>query len=109
MWFLGLIVYLGLFYKKEVKLPKVIIPIVFICFIPFIQFLLGQIYYFSIAFFSFCFIFAFLASILYGYNSVRLVEKKPRLNILHIFLLLLGLLVVYLLLRNGFKFLTHIY
>lgn len=76
LWFLGLILFLVLFYKKNVNVPILLIPILIVCLIPMSQFLLGQIYYFSTAFFSFCFLFGFLASIVYGYNSIQLAEKE---------------------------------
>lgn len=92
LWFLGLILCLGLFYQKEVKLPKNIIPLLFICLIPFIQFIFGQIYYFSTAVFSFCFVFGFLVSFLYGYNSHHLADKNRIIRYVTYFFTLIGLI-----------------
>lgn len=92
LWFLGLILWLSLFYRKELKIPRIIIPILFICLIPFIQFIFGQIYYFSTAFFSFCFLFGFLVSLLYGYNSHHLADKNKIIQYVAYFFTLIGLI-----------------
>lgn len=88
--FLSIILFFILFYGKSIKVPKLIFPILFICFIPFIQFLFGQIYYFSTAFFSFCFLFGFLASIVYGYNSVQFSEKENIIKFISYFFTVVG-------------------
>ncbi|MQW92863.1 O-antigen ligase family protein [Acinetobacter wanghuae] len=92
LWFLGLVLSLGLFYKKEVKLPKITIPILCICLIPLVQFSFGQVYYFSTAFFSFIFIFAFVATVLYGYNSHHLADKNKIIQYIAYFFTLIGLI-----------------
>lgn len=92
LWFFGLILCLILFYKKELKIPRIIIPILFICLIPFIQFSFGQIYYFSTAVFSFCFLFGYWASLLYGYNSHHLVDKNKIIQFIAYFFTLIGLI-----------------
>lgn len=90
--FLGLILFVILYYKKQFKIPKLAIPIFFICLIPFIQFLFNQIYYFSTAFFSFCFLFGFLVSLLYGYNSHHLADKNKIIQYIAYFFTLIGLI-----------------
>lgn len=90
LWFLGLILFLVLFYKKNVNVPILLIPLFIICLIPFIQFIFGQVYYFSTTFFSFCFLFGFLASILYGYNSTRLAGKENIIKYIAYFFSLVG-------------------
>ncbi|WP_180037242.1 O-antigen ligase [Acinetobacter sp. YH16052] len=92
LWFLGLILSFSLFYKKEVKLPKITIPILCICFIPLVQFTFGQVYYFSTAFLSFIFIFAFVATVLYGYNSHHLADKNKIIQYIAYFYTLIGLI-----------------
>lgn len=92
LWFFGLIFCLGLFYKKELKLPKIIIPLFLICLIPFIQFIFGQVYYFSTAVFSFCFIFGFLVSLLYGYNSHQLADQNKIIQYIAYFFTFIGLI-----------------
>ncbi|MFV5489868.1 O-antigen ligase family protein [Acinetobacter sp. ASP199] len=92
LWFLGLVLSLGLFYKKEVKLPKITIPILCICLIPLVQFIFGQVYYFSTAFLSFIFIFAFVATVLYGYNSHHLADKNKIIQYIAYFFTLIGLI-----------------
>ncbi|WP_141278891.1 O-antigen ligase family protein, partial [Acinetobacter lwoffii] len=92
LWFLGLILCFFLFYKKEVKLPKIIIPLLYICLIPFIQFIFGQVYYFSTAFFSFCFVFGFLASLFYGYNSHQLADRNKIIQYIAYFFTIIGLI-----------------
>ena len=84
------ILFFILFYGKSIKVPKLIFPILFIFFIPFIQFLFGQIYYFSTAFFSFCFLFGFLASIVYGYNIVQFSEKENIIKFISYFFTVVG-------------------
>ena len=49
-------------------LVKNTLPILFISFIPLIQFFLGEIYYFSIAFLCFIYIFCFWLSVIVGLN-----------------------------------------
>lgn len=88
--FLSIILFFILFYGKSIKVPKLIFPILFIFFIPFIQFLFGQIYYFSTAFFSFCFLFGFLASIVYGYNIVQFSEKENIIKFISYFFTVVG-------------------
>lgn len=90
LWFLGLLLFLILFYKKNVNIPILLIPVFIICLIPFIQFLFGQIYYFSTAFFSICFLFGFLASIFYGYNSIQLAEKENIIKYIAYFFTVVG-------------------
>lgn len=90
LWFLGLILFLVLFYKKNVNVPILLIPIFIVCLIPMSQFLLGQIYYFSTALFSFCFLFGFLASIVYGYNCIQLEEKENIIKYIAYFFTLVG-------------------
>lgn len=92
LWFFGLIFCLGLFYEKELKLPKIIIPLFLICLIPFIQFIFGQVYYFSTAVFSFCFIFGFLVSLLYGYNSHQLADQNKIIQYIAYFFTFIGLI-----------------
>lgn len=92
LWFLGLILYLGVFYQKEVKLPKIILPVFLICLIPFIQFIFGQVYFLSTAFFSFCFVFGFLVSLFYGYNSHHLADKNKIIQYIAYFFTLIGLI-----------------
>lgn len=90
LWFLGLILFLIYFYKKNVNFPILLIPVFIICLVPFTQFLFGQVYYFSTAFFSFCFLFGFLASIVYGYNSIQLAEKENIIKYIAYFFAVVG-------------------
>ena len=52
-------------------LVKNTLPILFISFIPLIQFFLGEIYYFSIAFLGFIYIFCFWLSVVVGVNFTQ--------------------------------------
>lgn len=90
LWFLGLTLSLILYNKKKIKIPKFLIPTVFVCLIPLLQFLFGQVYYFSTAFFSFCFIFGFLVAILYGYNSIQLAEQNNTIIYIAYFFTFIG-------------------
>lgn len=90
LWFLGLILFFILFYKKQLNIPKITFPIVFICLIPLIQFIFGQIYYFSTALFSFCFMLGFLVSILYGYNCTQVAEKNNIITCVAYFFIIIG-------------------
>lgn len=90
LWFLGLLLCITLFYKKDVNFPKLLFPLFILCLVPFAQYLFGQIYYFSTAFFSFLFLFGFLASIIYGYNSIQLAEKEKVIKCTAYFFTLVG-------------------
>ncbi|MDM1291535.1 MULTISPECIES: O-antigen ligase family protein [Acinetobacter] len=90
LWFLGLLLFLIIFYKKNVNIPILLIPVFIICLIPFTQFLFDQVYYFSTAFFSICFLFGFLASIVYGYNSIQLAEKENIIKYIAYFFTVVG-------------------
>lgn len=52
-------------------LVKNTLPILFISFIPLIQFLCGEIYYFSVAFLGFIYIFCFWLSVVVGVNFTQ--------------------------------------
>src|SRR5690606_23255262 len=54
--------------KEKLKIPAINLPLLLLACIPLIQFLLGQVFFFSTAIMGFIFVFSFwLASIL-GYN-----------------------------------------
>ena len=90
LWFLGLILCITLFYKKNVNFPKLLFPLFIICLVPFAQYLFGQIYYFSTAFFSFLFLFGLLASVIYGYNSIQIAEKENIIKYIAYFFTVVG-------------------
>lgn len=90
LYFLGLTLFIILYYKKRFDFPRLILPIFLVCFIPLIQFAFGQIQYFSTVFFSFCFIFGFLVTILYGYNSNQLTQKNSIILYVAYFFTIIG-------------------
>ena len=81
LWFLGIILLSVLYKNKSLSIPKIIFPILIIIIIPFLQFILGQIYYFSTGFFSFCFLLSFFVVVLLAYNSPQLIH--PHILILY--------------------------
>lgn len=90
--FLALNLFIILYYKKNICFPKIILPILLLSCVPFIQLLFGKIFYFSTAFFSFCFIFGFLSSIIYGYNSLQLAHKNITIKYIAFFFVIIGFL-----------------
>ena len=76
LWFLGIIFVSILFKNKILSIPRIIIPILFITFIPLFQLITQQVYYFSIGFFSFCFLFIFFIAIVLAFSSTQLINKE---------------------------------
>lgn len=76
LWFLGIILISIVFKNKKLSIPRIIIPILFIAFIPLFQLITQQAFYFSVGFFSFCFLFVFFIVILLAFNSTQLINKQ---------------------------------
>ncbi|WP_336138855.1 O-antigen ligase family protein [Acinetobacter ursingii] len=83
--FFSLLLLLAFFIRKKIYLPYIIIPILCVSVLPFVQFFLGKIFFFSTAFFGFAFIFSFVMSILIAYNFCRIYNYKAVVSTVSIF------------------------
>lgn len=88
--FIASLLLLPCLFKQDIKIPKITLPLLIISFIPLLQFLFGKIFYFSIAFFSFTYLFYFWLMIVVGLNFS--INKSNILNI-HFFLAFFFLVV----------------
>lgn len=77
--FVASVLLLPCLFRYKTKIPKNIIPILFITLIPIVQFIFGQIYFFSTAFFSAVYLFYFCLMIIVGFNFA--LNEKEILNI----------------------------
>lgn len=59
---------LALCLKQKVQLPKISLPLVLLAIIPFIQFFVGKVFFFSNALMAFSYVFAFWMAIVAGFN-----------------------------------------
>jgi Cation transport ATPase len=64
-----------LLFKRKLYIPKIIIPILIVSFIPLIQYFFDEVFYFSNAFLSFIYIFYFWLTVAIGY-TFSLPEKS---------------------------------
>lgn len=69
--FIAALILLPILFKSNIEIPKITLPFLIISFIPLIQFLSDQIFYFSVAFFSFVSLFYFWLMIIVGFNFYK--------------------------------------
>lgn len=70
--FIAALILLPVLFKSSIEVPKITLPFLLISFIPLLQFLCDQIFYFSTAFFSFVSLFYFWLMIIVGFNFYKL-------------------------------------
>lgn len=66
--FLALFSVFALCFKQKIQLPKISLPLLLLAILPFIQFFVGQIFFFSNALMAFAYVFAFWIAIVAGFN-----------------------------------------
>lgn len=64
----ALVLVMFFFINKKVKIPIIIIPLIFLSLIPLIHFFIGKVFYFSIGFLGFIYVKCFLLAIILGFN-----------------------------------------
>lgn len=66
--FFALFALVAICLKEKLKIPAISLPLLLLASIPLIQFLLGQVFFFSTAMMGFIFVFSFWLSSVLGYN-----------------------------------------
>lgn len=75
--FLSLFAVAAIYLKDKIKLPTITLPLIVLAVIPFIQYFLGELYFFDKALTSTLFVFGFWLSIVIGYNlSVEKINRE---------------------------------
>lgn len=77
--FIAILLLLPLLFNRQLKVPEITIPFVFLSTVPLIQYALGQIFFFSNASLSIIYIFSFWLAIIIGYGF-SLKENKSQLS-----------------------------
>ncbi|MCJ8511123.1 PglL family O-oligosaccharyltransferase [Acinetobacter lwoffii] len=66
--FFALFALAAIFFKEKLRIPVVGLPLLVLACVPLIQFLMGQVFFFSTAMMGFIFVFSFWLSSVLGYN-----------------------------------------
>lgn len=75
--FIALFAVAAVYLKEKIQLPKITLPLLLLSFVPLIQWVFGEVYFFSTALLCFCFTFAFWLSTVFGYNlSLNTLERE---------------------------------
>lgn len=87
--FLSLFALTAIYLKDKIKLPTITLPLIVLAIVPFIQYFLGELYFFDKALLCSLFIFAFWLCSVLGYNLTQ--SKLDRENIFNGFSIVLFL------------------
>lgn len=79
--FMALVVMIGavVYSLKEIKIPVKILPLLFISFIPIIQYICGLIFFAGDAFIATVYIFSFFCTVVGGYNLSQHGKNNPKI------------------------------
>ncbi|ENW23913.1 hypothetical protein F924_03442 [Acinetobacter lwoffii ATCC 9957 = CIP 70.31] len=78
--FFALFALAAIFFKEKLRIPVVGLPLLVLACVPLIQFLMGQVFFFSTAMMGFIFVFSFWLSSVLGYNfslCTRQISQNP--------------------------------
>lgn len=67
------------FINKNVKIPIIVIPLVFLSIVPLIHFFIGKVFYFSIGFMGFIYVSCFWLAIIIGFNLSTSIFNRIRI------------------------------
>ncbi|WP_155757258.1 pilin glycosylation ligase domain-containing protein [Acinetobacter sp. CIP 102136] len=76
---IALIISMFFFINKSLKIPKIIIPIIFLSFVPVIHFFIGKVFYFSIGFMGFIYVSCFWLAIILGFNLCNSIFDRVKI------------------------------